>query len=293
MARVSGWLVVVSALSGLPFLIVLYLLVRNTRRERSVDYSTAPAEDLVKELADLIESRPGRMEHYLPDLALKMLATQVLQYARAFGCLQSGRFVSWSFPIARTAFETAEDLAYLAFAPNPSEYDRRGALAHVGAEIALSKSSGLAQAAVPNEPVRKPLPQKERIEALIAEWKPFRDESEDIVRDAYAEARAEWNRGTKSWTLLARDKIHSVLQAELGDDQLAGVLRSWYDLLASRTHPGLHSPQLRRHATGHEFLVDGDEDNAIPEASVRFSLILAIHALKHQYEVWGSDPGAP
>lgn len=257
-----------------------------------MDYSVAPISALVDELANLIESRPGRVAHYLPDLALKMLATQVLQYARAFMHLADRRMMSWSFPIARTAFETAEDLAYLAFSADSSEFDRRGALAHVCAEIAVSKSNGLAQAAVPKEGIRKPVPERQRIRLLGDEWSRFRDGASDIVNDAYAEALSAWSRGVKNWTLLSREDTHRVLQREMGDDQLGKVLRSWYDLLASRTHPGLHSPQLTRHSDGHKFLLDGDEGNTIPEASVRFALILAIHALGHQYQRWDADPPA-
>ena len=262
------------------------------RERKRMDYATAPISDLSTKLTELIEGRPGRTDHYLPDLALKMLATQVLQYAHAFEHLAAGRLVSWSFPVARAAFEASEDLAYLAFAPDEAQYDRRGALAHVGAEISISQSYRLAQQAKPGAGGRKPLPEKERVAALVAEWERFRPGIEELVQTAYSDARRARAGGNKSWTLLSRSDTHEALQKELRDKELAKVLISWYDLLSDRTHPGLHSPQFDRHGTGHQFLIDGDEEHQLPEASIRFALILAIYSLRQQYALWDADPRA-
>lgn len=246
-------------------------------------------DELLTDLDSLITSRGGRVTHYLPDLALKMLAAQVLQYGRAYRHLDEGGFVSWSFPIARAAFETAQDLMYLALAPDSKEYDRRGALAHVGAEIAVSKTNGLAREAAPGVVVEDSLPEKERIKILAAEWQAYRPEAEQIVQDAYLDAKRSWKGGNKSWTLLSRRATHDALEEHLGDDALARVYRSWYDVLAHRAHPGLHSPQLNRHGQGHQFLVDGDEGNPIPSASVRVALYMACFSLQHQFQVWDSE----
>lgn len=255
-----------------------------------MDHVNAPLGGLIDELSELIETRPVRVHHYLPDLALKMLATQVLQYGRAYEYLVHGSFVSWSFPIARAAFETASDLAFLAFAPDLVEYDRRGALAHVGAEISVSNTNRKAEEAVPSISMETAISEKERIEILSQGWGAYREDAPAIVHAAYDEARAARHR-RKHWTLLSRRETHEELQARLGDDQFAGVFISWYDILSSRSHPGLHSPQLRRSEGGHEFLTDGDEDNPIPEASVRIALIFSSHALRHQYEIWGGSNG--
>jgi hypothetical protein len=262
------------------------------RRRQSLDYANAPLSELSDELASLITAQPGRMRHYLPDLALKMFATQVLQYARTYKHLASQGLISWSFPVARAAFEVAEDLSYLAFAPTEAEYDRRGALAHVGAELSISRSYRLAREARPDRTAPRPLPERERLDILVKEWAPFRSEAETILRGAEKEAQEARQKGTNAWTLLGRNDIHAALGKALKDPKLEKVLKSWYDLLSDRSHPGLHSPKLDRHQTGHTFLVDGDEDNTLPEASVRCALIYAIHAFKHQYAIGSAPPAA-
>jgi hypothetical protein len=247
---------------------------------------------VLDELEALIPSRPGRNAHFLPDLALKMLAVQVLQYGRAVLSLRDRQLLSWSFPSARAAFETAEDLAYLAFAPSETEYDRLGALAIIGAEMALCRTRGLAQAAgarLGRPRLPEGLTEKQRIGVAADFWEVRRPGASAIVWAAYEDAAAAWEGGTKHWTTLSRRETHKALNGRLSDPALSAVLASWYDILASRSHPGLHSPGLKFEDGELTLFTANEEDSPVPPASVRVAAQLAVYSLQRQFNQWDAE----
>lgn len=251
-----------------------------------------PVGEHLDDLAELIVSRPGRSLHLLPDLALKMFAVQVLQYGHSLQRVLDADLNSWAFPLARTTFETAEDMAYLAFARDIEEYDRLGALAMVGAEVAISKMNGLLRAAgavTGLPPMRDTLPEGERVAIMADEWSAFRPEAAGIVHEAHRTATAAWAKGIKHWSTLSRQAIHSALDVRLNDPTLSAVLKSWYDILAVRSHAGLHSPHLRWDGGQITFLTDGDADHPVPLASLEFAVHFALCSLQYQFGVWEEE----
>ena len=249
---------------------------------------TPQLTERLDDLDELIASRPGRSQHFLADLALKMFAVQVLQYGRAVQHLIEAGFNSWSFSLARVAFETAEDLAYLAFAPDQDEYGYLGALAVVGAEVAVSKANDLAQSAGAQTGLPKltpSRPERDRIRLVADQWEAGRPGATEIVNKAYSATKVAWKKGTKHWTTLSRQNIHEALSKRLADSKLYPVLICWYDILASRSHPGLHSPQIKLEDGQVTLFTDGDRDHPVPAASVKFAVEFATASLRHQFEL--------
>lgn len=248
-------------------------------------------QEALEQLEGVIHSRPGRMDHLLPDLALKMFGVQVLQYSRAVATLSKAGENSWAFPTARAAFETTTDLLYLATADSDEQYDKLGAQAVVGAEIALSKTHGKMNRASPKrsaEPEKQPKPLKARVQRIADKWESHRERAGTIVWSAYEHLKKSWSRGIKHWTGIGRGEIHEVLKLRLKDPAYGLVLDSWYDILSTRSHPGLHSPQFEWEAGRITFIADGDQGNAIPLATVRVSAVTAAQALTQRMESWGT-----
>ena len=67
------------------------------------------------------------------------------------------------------------------------------------------------------------------------------------------------------------------------------MLDSWYDILSSRSHPGLHSPRLEWENGQMTFILDGDQDNSIPLASARVSAATAAQAMEARMQGWDND----
>jgi hypothetical protein len=242
-------------------------------------------------LHGLITERPGRMEHLLPDLALKMLAIQTLQHGRATATLAQSQLNSWAFPSARAAFEASADLAYLAFADSAMDYDRLGAQVLVAAERAVSVTHGKSKAAVPalqGDESKQPQPLKKRVQLLIDHWAPYRRDADAIVAEACDIVEEAWKSGRKHWSGMGRESVHGALRDRFSDHLYGRVMDSWYDILAGRSHPGAHSPGMKWEAGNINFLLDHDQENPIPLATVKAATGMAILSLRHAFSTWGA-----
>lgn len=271
-------------------LLIFWLRVR--RGAEVSDNPKASLTDLLVELEAIITSKPGRTEHLLPDLVLKMFAIQVLQYSRAVQRLSALELNSWAFPTARAAFEAAVDISYLSWAKSADEYDKLGSLAIVGAEMAVSETHQRARhasARLREDPAKQPMPETERVRIIKDRWESARPGASRFVQSAYDKATAARDNGRKHWTTIGRERVHAELRKRLNDPHLNAVLDSWYDILSARSHAGAHSPDMTWDKGEVTFLVDGDQDNPIPLATAEASAHLAINALRNQYDRWDSD----
>jgi hypothetical protein len=246
-------------------------------------------QKLILELGSEIESLDLREEFIVPDLAMAMLAAQVHLLCRGVLVLQDQALPACALPVARAAFETGQDVLFLALSTTDDEYALLGAQAAMGADLDLDEihdSAESAGGAIQVAFTRRPRTANDSASVLSDGWKEAYPQADSVIHTALQTLRNRRAQGQKHWTGLSRQTLHHRVAARLKDGSLGPMFTSTYVILTKRTHPGLHTSVVER--VGERIVLDDSkrhpEDSSWANTGATIAALSAIHACRERFE---------
>lgn len=224
----------------------------------TIDFSTATIDDCVSALEEKLRAFPYDIEHHFADLAAFSLGLDVLEHAMAVALLMSSRVPRSGFSNARSAFESALDLAFLT--SDVLQYDMRGALLHVHEVHEDARLQGkMAKADVSNGYSARETPDLARLlDARATSVAGTGLAQASLFRSATEEFLKRPKKKQKTWSGHSREELAAEMLKAIGEpEELADLVTVTYSDLSARSHP-----RMRMHQREWSVIGDGSTEVA-------------------------------
>ena len=219
----------------------------------TIDFSTATIEDCVASLEEELRAFPHKSEHHFADSAAFSLGLDVLEHAKAVALLMLSAVPRSGFSNARSAFESALDLAFLT--SDVMQYDMRGALLHVHEVHEDVRLQGkMAKADVSNGFEARETPDLASVlEARTTSVWGTNSAQASMLRNATAEFLQRPKEKQKTWSGHNRVQLAKEMLKAIGEpEELADLMTVTYSDLSARSHP-----KMRMHQREWSVIEDG------------------------------------